>query len=146
MVFRSRTGFAWAGFARLAILALGAAALGGCASMSQSVADKMSTMPVVGLPENAPARPADPAVYPAVHDMPPPRNSVTLTSLEQRKLEADLVEARDRQQRAVGIPLAPRNEPKGKKSGKKGEAKASGSRPAPAEPADDADGSGVGGS
>lgn len=62
-------------------------------------------MPGIGLPANAPERPAVPPAYPAVHDIPPPRNSVTLTNFEQQKMEFDLVEARDRQQSAVGIPL-----------------------------------------
>ena len=41
--------------------------------------------------------------YPAVHDIPAPRNSITLTNFEQQKLEDDLVAARDGQQTSVGI-------------------------------------------
>jgi len=77
--------------------------LGGCASTSQSIADGASQAPVIGLPADAPARPAEPVAYPAVHDLPPPRNSVVLTGLEQQRLEADLIAARDRQQAAAGI-------------------------------------------
>ena len=62
-------------------------------------------MPGIGLPSTAPERPANPPAYPAVHDIPPPRNSVTLTNFEQQKLEEDLVAARDQQQGSVGIPL-----------------------------------------
>ena len=61
-------------------------------------------MPAVGLPADAPERPAAPAAYPAVHDIPPPRNSVTLTNTEaSSSLKHDLVTARDQQQSGVGI-------------------------------------------
>jgi len=82
-----------------------AAGLSACASVSHKIAETASQAPIIGLPENAPARPAEPTEFPAVHDMPPPRNSVVLTNIEQKKLEDDLVAARDRQQAAVGIPL-----------------------------------------
>jgi len=49
-----------------------------------------------GLPEGAPQRPATPAAYPAVHDMPPPRTETMLSDAEQKKLEDDLVAARNR--------------------------------------------------
>ena len=57
-----------------------------------------------GLPANAPARPADPIAYPAVHDVPPPRTAITLTDVEQQKLENDLVNAREQQQTSAGVP------------------------------------------
>ncbi len=50
-----------------------------------------------GLPANAPARPAEPPSYPAVHDMPPPRAAALLDAEQQKKLEADLVAIRNRQ-------------------------------------------------
>ena len=65
-------------------------------------------MPVVGVPDGAPERPAAPAAYPAVHDVPPPRNSVVLTNTEAAQLEADLVTARDQQQSGVGIKPQPK--------------------------------------
>jgi hypothetical protein len=37
-----------------------------------------------------------PYAYPAVHDMPPPRGSTVLTDAEQKKLEDDLIAARNR--------------------------------------------------
>jgi hypothetical protein len=95
-----------------AVALMAAVSLAGCASASQGLADRVSQAPVVGLPADTPARPAEPVVYPAVHDIPPPRTGVVLTDMEQQKLEADLVAARDRQQTAAGIPLADR---KGKK-------------------------------
>ena len=55
-----------------------------------------------GLPENAPARPATPAAYPAVHDMPPPRDEKVLTVEEQRKVEDELVAMRNRAATGIG--------------------------------------------
>lgn len=59
----------------------------------------LSEMPaaVGGLPAGTPERPITPAAYPAVHDMPPPRDDAVLTDAEQKKAQADLVAARDRQ-------------------------------------------------
>jgi hypothetical protein len=67
-------------------------ALVGCSS-GQSL-DKMPEG--MGLPSNAPARPAVPYDYPAVHDMPAQRSAPTLTEDQQMKLERDLAAARDR--------------------------------------------------
>lgn len=80
-----------------------AAALSGCGSISQKFADTASQAPGIGLPSTAPERPSTPPAYPAVHDIPAPRNSITLTNFEQQKLEDDLVSARDSQQTSVGI-------------------------------------------
>ena len=55
-----------------------------------------------GLPAGTPERPATPAIYPAVHDMPPPRTDVVLTKDEQKKAEAELAAARERQTKRVG--------------------------------------------
>jgi hypothetical protein len=70
-------------------------ALGGC---SVPLAD----LPVVGLPAGAPARPAEPVAYPAVHDMPAARTEPVLDPAEQVKIENDLKTARDRQEAAAG--------------------------------------------
>jgi hypothetical protein len=51
---------------------------------------------VGGLPSDAPARPATPHTYPAVHDMPPPRATKPMTDEEQAKAEKDLRAAGDR--------------------------------------------------
>lgn len=64
--------------------------LGGCAS---TIADA----PLVGLPANTPARPATPAEYLPVHDVPAPRQETVLDQAQQDKLEKDLLAARDRQ-------------------------------------------------
>lgn len=74
----------------LAGLLLLGLALGGCAS---TIADA----PLVGLPANTPARPATPAEYLPVHDLPAPRHETVLDQAQQDKLEKDLLAARDRQ-------------------------------------------------
>ena len=89
--------------ALLAAVVVAAVGLSGCGSISEKFADTASQTPGIGLPANAPERPSTPVAYPAVHDIPAPRNSVTLTNFEQQKLEDDLVAARDSQQTSVGI-------------------------------------------
>jgi hypothetical protein len=112
----------------------------GCASMSQNIADKMSQAPAIGLPADTPARPATNSIaYPAVHDIPPPRNSVMLTNFEQQKMEDDLVEARDHQQAALGVPVQKKKTPPDKASkAKDSKAKTSQARPLPAATPSDA--------
>jgi len=66
--------------------------LAGCSAM---IADHTPTA-LGGLPEGAPQRSARRSAYPAVHDMPPRRGSVVLTDTEQKKLEDDLIAARNR--------------------------------------------------
>lgn len=63
--------------------------VGGC---SMPLAD----LPLVGLPENTPPRPATPAAYLPVHDIPAPRGSTVLTPAEQAKIEKELAAERDR--------------------------------------------------
>ena len=64
--------------------------LGGCAS---TIADA----PLLGLPANTPPRPATPAEYLPVHDVPAPRQETVLDQAQQAKLEKDLQAARDTQ-------------------------------------------------
>ncbi len=75
-----------------AVLVGGAVALAGCGSM---IADHMPSA-AGGLPEGTPQRPQTPGVYPAVHDMPPPRGTAVLSDAEEKKLEDDLIAARNR--------------------------------------------------
>jgi len=56
----------------------------------------------LGLPQEAPARPAVQPEFLPVHDMPPPRDTKPLTEQERKKVEADLVEIRNRQERRAG--------------------------------------------
>src|SRR5712692_12083893 len=91
-------------FARLAVLAAlllaTAAIIAGCTS---TISDHMPAA-AGGLPEGAPPRPETPSAYPAVHDMPPPRGETVLTSEEQKKVEDELVAARNRAATAGGKP------------------------------------------
>jgi len=73
-----------------AFLAL--AVLQGC---STAQIDAIPTA-VGGLPEGAPARPAVAPDFPAVHDMPPSRDNAVLDAEQQKRLEADLIAARNR--------------------------------------------------
>jgi hypothetical protein len=81
-------------FVPLLALAL-TVSLGACVS---TVADLPPE--VGGLPAGTPQRPAQPGVYPAVHDMPPPRPNTVLTEEERKKAEAELAALRERQEKA----------------------------------------------
>lgn len=80
---------------RLAAVVVMGAALAGC---SLPIAD----LPAIGLPANTPARPQTAAAYPAVHDVPAPREQSVLQPEERARIEKELVAARDRQARAAG--------------------------------------------
>jgi hypothetical protein len=82
---------------------IAAVGLAGCGSISEKFRDTAAALPGVGLPADAPERTAQPVAFPAVHDIPPPRNSVTLTNTEQDQMERDLVKARDELQVAAGV-------------------------------------------
>lgn len=73
----------------------GAALLSSC-----SAAGVGETIPqnLGGLPANAPSRPVAPGVYPAVHDIPAPRQDRPLSVEEQDKLEQDLKDLKSRQE------------------------------------------------
>jgi len=64
----------------------------GCAS---TAADHAPTS-VGGLPGDASTRQTPPSAYPAVNDLPPPRSDTLLSSEEQKKLEDELAQARNR--------------------------------------------------
>ena len=107
-----RRGFAWrrqgalgrvARQWRLMAPVIAAAGLAGCASISEKFRDTAAALPGVGLPAGAPERTAQPVAFPAVHDIPPPRNSVTLTNTEQAQMERELKTARDEQQVVSGV-------------------------------------------
>lgn len=88
----SRRDSAWAAAKASSAVLFLAFALSGCGSM---IADHLPNA-AGGLPETAPERPALAPAYPAVHDMPPQRASAPLTNEEQRKLQQDLIAARNR--------------------------------------------------
>ncbi len=71
-------------------LLLGGLFLGACST-------QLADAPLIGLPENTPARPETPAAYLPVHDLPAPRTAPVLTLEEQKKIEQELAAARDKQ-------------------------------------------------
>ncbi len=86
-------------------IAGGVLALGGC-----SPAPVMERLPseMGGLPPGAPAAPARPYRYPAVHDTPPPRATAPLTDEQQLTLEKQLQNVRKRQEgEAAGMKKTP---------------------------------------
>ncbi len=72
------------------LVSLIAAPLAGCGA-------QIASLPLVGEPANAPARPADPGTFPAVHDMPMSREEKTMTPAEVKQLQQELNSARDNQ-------------------------------------------------
>jgi hypothetical protein len=95
----------------LAAVLAATAGLAGCASISEKIAGTASEMPAIGLPAGAPQRPAEQLTFPAVHDMPPPRDAAVLNEAEQKKLETDLVAARDAQRGSSGAPAPAQKKP-----------------------------------
>jgi hypothetical protein len=91
-----------------ALLAV-AVVLAGC-SAGGTVADHLPTA-LGGLPDGTPQRPGTSGAYPAVHDMPPPRATTVLTDAETRKLESDLVAARNRAAEAAAKAAADTDKP-----------------------------------
>ena len=92
-----------------AALAAGAIVLTGC-SAGGMVADHLPHA-VGGLPDGTPQRPATSMPYPAVNDMPPPRATTVLTDAETKKLESDLVAARNRAAEAAAKPAGDADKP-----------------------------------
>ena len=68
----------------------------------------MAQLPVSAgaMPQDAPKRPQIAPAFPAVHDMPPPRNSAVLTEEEKKRVEAELAVLRA-QQRAQSSKFDP---------------------------------------
>jgi len=84
-------------------IALSAALMvAGCAN---TTADHAPTS-VGGLPGDAPARQTAPSAYPAVNNVPPPRSDTLLNSEEQKKLEDELAQARNRATAGAGAEAA----------------------------------------
>ena len=72
----------------------GAGPLASCSTMGGDIPTAMG-----GLPEGTPERPATAPAYPAVHDMPPARNSTVLTEEQKKRVEAELAVMREQQAR-----------------------------------------------
>ena len=90
-----------------ALLAV-ALAVSGC---STQVAD----MPLVGVPSDAPPRPKEAGVYLPVHDMPQNRDEAAPSLADQKRIQKELIEARDRQALAANPPPPPKSPPAKKK-------------------------------
>jgi hypothetical protein len=111
-------------FERSALAVLGLALmLGGCSS--GAFIDKLPGD--MAEPVDAPARPVTPYVYPAVHDIPPPRATPTMSEDQQIKLEKDLAAVRDKQEtreKAAGTPAPPakKKQPAAAKTGEDADA------------------------
>jgi hypothetical protein len=84
--------------ATVTLLAL-AGTIAGCSS--GAVLERMPES-IGGLPADAPAPPATPYQYPAVHDMPPPRPDTPMSEEQQYRAEKDLAATRDRQEADTG--------------------------------------------
>jgi outer membrane biosynthesis protein TonB len=74
----------------------------GCASNFDVLPEKMG-----GLPESAPARPAEAYTVPNVYEARPTREAKPLSTEEQKKLESDLVTLRDQQKNLANPPPPP---------------------------------------
>jgi len=83
-----------AALCQVAVLAV----LAGC-SAGSAIDQLPSNM---GLPAGTPERPTTPYQYPAVHDMPPPRSTTTMTDEQQLQAEKELSAVRDRQESREG--------------------------------------------
>jgi hypothetical protein len=97
---------------RAAVLVLAAAVLAGCASTVDSLPEKLG-----GLPATAPPRPAEQPAYPNVYAIDAPREVKPLTAPEQRKLETDLLAARESQKERLNPTPPPRRGPAATKGG-----------------------------
>jgi len=74
----------------------------GCASTFDVLPEKMG-----GLPESAPARPAEAYTFPNVYQSRPTRDAKPLDETEQKKLESDLVTLREQQKNLANPPPPP---------------------------------------
>src|SRR5689334_21796776 len=81
-----------------------------CHPAGSVVADHLPNA-VGGLPDGTPQRPASSMPYPAVNDLPPPRATTVLTDAETKKLESDLVAARNRAAEAAAKPAGDADKP-----------------------------------
>jgi len=81
-------------------LLVAALAAGGC---STQIAD----LPAVGLPADAPPRPKEAGSYLPVHDLPPERTEAAMNPDEQKRIQAELIAARDRQASSATSQNAP---------------------------------------
>jgi hypothetical protein len=85
------------------LLAFAALALAGCATSNfDAIPEKLG-----GLPEGAPARPAEAPAYPNVYQPMTPREIKKLTEGEQKSAEQELMALREHQNQRANPPPAP---------------------------------------
>ena len=89
--------------AAVAVLAIGLAACSSVTSLGNKIEDTLPAS-VGGLPSDVPARSPTQGDFVPVGDTPPQRDLKTLTEEERKKLEADLVTLRDRQEGKTSRP------------------------------------------
>src|SRR5947209_2377919 len=68
-----------------------------------------------GLSADAPTRATMPSAYPAVNDVPPSRSNPLLSAEEQKNLEDELAQARDRAAPSAGTAAAETSQPTAKR-------------------------------
>ena len=66
-------------------------------TISRVIASNAQALVATGVPGNAPARTENQPAYLPVHDVPPPRDEAVLSADEQKKIQTDLLNARDKQ-------------------------------------------------
>ena len=74
----------------------------GCTSTFDALPEKMG-----GLPESAPARPAESFAFPNVYQVRPTREAKPLDDAEQKKLQSDLTTLREQQKNLANPPPPP---------------------------------------
>jgi hypothetical protein len=76
----------------------GTLVLSSCTNFGNNLGNELPTA-IGGMPQAAPERAETAPAYPAVHDMPPPRNTKVLTEEEKKRAEAELAVMREQQAR-----------------------------------------------
>jgi hypothetical protein len=99
----------------------------GCASTFDVLPEKMG-----GLPESAPARPAEAYTFPNVYQSRPTRDAKPLDDAEQKKLESDLVTLREQQKNLANPPPPPQQQQQQQQQQQKAAAKPPSKTPAKA--------------
>ncbi len=84
---------------RAALLLASALALAACSSTFDVLPEKMG-----GIPESAPARPAEAMPFPNVYEQRPTRELKNLDPAEQKKLESELTNLREQQKQLANPP------------------------------------------
>lgn len=100
---------------RACVLAAAGMALSGCASSLNTIGDPSATGSLSAAEQSAQQDSATPQImaFPAIHDVPPPRAAATLNDYEQKRMENELIAARNR----LGKPWAQKSQSQGQAQG-----------------------------